>query len=190
MDNVNFEAKTNWKQDETVYPQDANRWEKGIKDCADLVNDHNARIPAAEKELPKKVNKAGDTMTGALKMSGDNEVRFGTDDNFYYVKKGTDGLMQGNGTDEKRLLTTADFEGVVPDYSAGIAVTYPYTAPRTGLFVARTPSGANTITVNGVNTNLQFNGGNSASVIVRAGDVVNVTGSGPATCYFFPLKGV
>ena len=77
----------------------------------------------------------------------------------------------------------------VPDYSAGIAVTYSYTAPRTGLFVARTNSGADAIIVNGVNTELQFNGGNSASVIVSAGDVVSVSGSGPATCHFFPLKG-
>ena len=66
--NVNFEAKTTWVQDEIVYPADANRWEKGIKDCADLVNDHNARIPAVEAKLLKKVSKAGDTMTGALKV--------------------------------------------------------------------------------------------------------------------------
>lgn len=50
MDNVNFEAKTDWKQDETVYPADANRWEKGIKDCADLVNLHNETdIPDIKK---------------------------------------------------------------------------------------------------------------------------------------------
>lgn len=50
MDNVNFEAKTDWKQDETVYPQDANRWENGIKDCADLVNLHNETdIPDIKK---------------------------------------------------------------------------------------------------------------------------------------------
>lgn len=63
--NVNFEEKTNWVQDEIVYPADVNRWEKGIKDCVDLVNDHNARIPEIEAG---KVNKSGDTMTGALKV--------------------------------------------------------------------------------------------------------------------------
>lgn len=72
---------------------------------------HWDKFPTA-KNLAEKVNKAGDTMTGALKMSGENQIRFGTDDNFYYIKKGTDGLMQGNGTDEKRLLTTADLASI------------------------------------------------------------------------------
>ena len=77
----------------------------------------------------------------------------------------------------------------VPDYSAGVAVAYPYTAPTAGLFVARTAGGADTLSVNGVNTELQFNDGNSASVVVAAGDVITVAGTGPATCHFYPLKG-
>lgn len=77
----------------------------------------------------------------------------------------------------------------IPDYSAGVSVTYPYTAPKAGLFTAGTGSGADVIIVNDVNTGLQFNGGNSASVIVAAGDVVTVSGTGPAACKFFPLKG-
>ena len=77
----------------------------------------------------------------------------------------------------------------VPDYTAGVAVACPYTAPTAGLFVAGTGSGAEIITVNGVNTGLQFNGGNSASVMVAAGDVVSVSGTGAATCKFYPLKG-
>lgn len=28
MDNVNFDAKTDWKLNDAVMPQDANRWEK------------------------------------------------------------------------------------------------------------------------------------------------------------------
>lgn len=154
MADVNFDAKTNWAQDETVYPADANRWEEGIKDCADAINGNNV-------EIPKKVNKAGDTMTGPLKMSGKNEVRFGTDDNFYYVQYAGNGQLSifnknnkglffqteeahapfyWNGTNAFRLLTTADFgsstigENLAPDYSA--AVTIPnntvYTAPANG----------------------------------------------------------
>ena len=81
-----------------------------------------------------KVAKSGDTMTGPLKMSGQNEVRFGTDDNFYYVhqeanskyltlyhKNGKGLLINGNlngipyyydGTNYSRLLTTADQESL------------------------------------------------------------------------------
>lgn len=121
MADVNFDAKTDWKQNETVYPADANRWEQGIKDCADAINENNA-------EIPKKVNKAGDTMTGALKMSGVNEIRFGTDDDFYTISKVSNGnlnIYNGNrgifldtsakcaphyydGASKARLLTTAD----------------------------------------------------------------------------------
>ena len=76
-----------------------------------------------------KVSKAGDTMTGPLKMSGENEVRFGTDDNFYYVTKSSIGnlnFMKGDkglflsaadafphytdGTNGYRMITTADFQ--------------------------------------------------------------------------------
>lgn len=124
MADVNFDAKTNWKQDETVYPADANRWEEGIKNCADAINDNNT-------EIPKKVNKAGDTMTGTLKMSGENEIRFGTDDNFYCVKKGTDGLMQGNGANENRLLTTADLGGSTTITPVGSLIMGPIPEAQT-----------------------------------------------------------
>lgn len=108
--------------------------------------------------LSGKVAKAGDTMTGPLKMSGENEVRFGTDDNYYHIEKSSIGnlnLMKGgkglfladadafphyaDGTNGYRLLTTADLsssigENLAPDYSA--AVTIPnnavYTAPANG----------------------------------------------------------
>lgn len=163
MADVNFDAKTNWAQDETVYPADANRWEEGIKDCADAINGNNV-------EIPKKVNKAGDTMTGPLKMSGQNEVRFGTDNNFYFVKNNDAGNfniyknsgegkgLQLNAQDNYapyykksnneflRLLTTADLgsstigENLAPDYSA--AVTIPnntvYTAPANGWIMGYT----------------------------------------------------
>ena len=82
---------------------------KGNDPVTDTTNWQAFPTPA---QLAQKVAKAGDTMTGTLKMSGVNQIKFGTDDNFYYIKKGTDGLMQGNGTDEKRLLTTADLQSL------------------------------------------------------------------------------
>ena len=78
----------------------------------------------------------------------------------------------------------------VPDYSSGVAVNCPYTAPKPGLFVATaTGTEIDAVIVNGENTGIQFNAGNSASVIVSAGDVITVNGTTAATYKFFPLKG-
>lgn len=77
----------------------------------------------------------------------------------------------------------------VPDYSAGVAVTYPYTAPTAGLFVAFCTSGVDYITFGGVDIGMRFSANNHAAVFVQAGDVVQVAGTGAATCKFFPLKG-
>ena len=78
----------------------------------------------------------------------------------------------------------------VPDYSAGVAVTLPYTATKPGLFVATaTGTEIDAVIVNGENTGIQFNAGHSASVIVSAGDVITVNGTTTATYKFFPLKG-
>ena len=84
-------------------------------------------------DLATKVNKAGDTMTGTLKMSGNNEVRFGTDDNYYFIKKINNGTFEiynkngkglflqageahapsyWDGTKGYRLLTTADLQSL------------------------------------------------------------------------------
>lgn len=122
---------------------------KGKDPTTDTTNWQAFPTPA---EIAKKVNKAGDTMTGNLLMSGENQVRFGTADNFYYVrlgdnfdigKKDINNLFQGlmlktsdnlapyytvSGT-AYRLLTTADFnassigENLAPDYSAAITIT-------------------------------------------------------------------
>ena len=84
--------------------------------------------------LSGKVAKAGDTMTGTLKMSGGNQIRFGTDNDFYYVnqeasskcltlynKNGKGLLINGDqngipyyydGTNYYRLLTTADLQSL------------------------------------------------------------------------------
>lgn len=77
----------------------------------------------------------------------------------------------------------------VPDYSAGVAVAYPYTAPTAGLFVAFCTSGVDYITFGGVDIGMRFSANNHAAVFVQAGDVVQVAGTGAATCKFFPLKG-
>ena len=119
--------------------------------------------------LSGKVAKAGDTMTGALKMSGNNEVRFGTDDNYYFIKKINDGTFEiynkngkglflqsaeghlpcyWDGTNAYRLLTTADLpssagskiQGAV-NYSAQVSITSPFTCPTGGAIGFRCPTG-------------------------------------------------
>ena len=78
----------------------------------------------------------------------------------------------------------------VPDYSAGVAAACPYTAPTAGLFVAFCTSGVDYITFGGVDIGMRFSANNHAAVFVQAGDVISVAGTGPATCKFYPLKGV
>ena len=59
MDNVNFEAKTDWKLNDTVMPADANRWEKGIDDTAKLANHLNETkldISKADKQFKDKAD--------------------------------------------------------------------------------------------------------------------------------------
>ena len=77
----------------------------------------------------------------------------------------------------------------IPDYSAGVAVTYPYSAPTAGLFTAFCTTGVDYIKIGGVDIGMRFSANNHAAVFVKAGDVVQVEGTGGATCHFFPLKG-
>lgn len=59
MDNVNFDAKTDWKLNDTVMPADANRWEKGIDDTAKLANHLNESkldTSEADKEFKDKAD--------------------------------------------------------------------------------------------------------------------------------------
>lgn len=116
---------------------------KGNDPVTDTTNWQAFPTPA---ELAQKVAKAGDTMTGPLKMSGENEVRFGTDDNYYYVQcagngqlsifnKNNKGLFlqteEGhapfywNGTQAYRLLTTGDAMNNLlrpPKFDAGVDI--------------------------------------------------------------------
>lgn len=59
MDNVNFDAKTDWKLNDAVMPQDANRWEQGIDDVVKLANNLNeTKIDEskANEELAEKAD--------------------------------------------------------------------------------------------------------------------------------------
>ena len=102
------------------------------------ISAYTSAVPASTAdftgELNKKVSKSGDTMTGNLLM-GTNQVRFGTADNYYYVRLGDNfdigkndinNLFQGlmlNTSDNlapyytvsgtaHRLLTTADLADI------------------------------------------------------------------------------
>ena len=124
-----------------------------------ITDDVSGDNVATKAELQDRVAKAGDTMTGTLKMSGNNEVRFGTDDNYYHIEKSSIGnlnLMKGgkglfladadafphytDGTNGYRLLTTADLSQQVNpirlNYSAQIAGT-TVVAPSNGFIFTR-----------------------------------------------------
>ena len=102
------------------------------EDSVSLITDDVSGDNVATKaELQDKVSKTGDTMTGQLQMSGNNEVRFGTDDNYYLVQRSGNGQLSifnkngkgiflqleeahapfyWDGTNGYRLLTTADLK--------------------------------------------------------------------------------
>ena len=135
----------------------------------------NAAVPQTTTQgaeyttsLISKVSKAGDTMTGQLKMSGENEVRFGTDDNYYLVQCSGNGQLSifnknnkgiflqleeahapfyWDGTNGYRLLTTADSVlgkamGEVYYSQSKLAADNPGALP---LFTGETIASANTI---------------------------------------------
>ena len=93
-----------------------------------------------------------------------------------------------NATPAQSFINKSMARGV-PDYSAGVAVACPYTAPTAGLFVAFCTSGVDYITFGGVDIGMRFSANNHAAVFVQAGDVISVAGTGSATCKFYPLKG-
>lgn len=129
---------------------------KGNDPVTDTTNWQAFPTPA---QLAQKVAKAGDTMTGTLKISGKNEIRFGTDDNFYYIRRDSNngnfliyannnkGLYLGgneqhtpyywNGTNAYRLLTTADIGTTIHrlNWDAMISWNANSTAPAPGMAV-------------------------------------------------------
>jgi hypothetical protein len=126
-----------------------------------ITDDVSGDNIATKAELQDRVSKSGDTMTGTLKMSGQNQIRFGTDDNyctvakqsngnFAIIKKDNKGLFLHigdnfkpyyvDGTNIYRLLTTADLSQQVNpirlNYAAqvsGVVVV----APSNGFIFAR-----------------------------------------------------
>ena len=79
----------------------------------------------------------------------------------------------------------------MPDYSAGVQKSYPFTAEYDGIAnVYGASSGADTVIINGSNqSGLVFSGTNGVTCLLNKGDILNVTGSQAAYIYFFPLKG-
>lgn len=132
---------------------------KGNNPVKDTKNWKAFPTPA---QLAEKVSKAGDTMTGPLKMSGTNLLRFGTHDDYFYIRrdanngnfliyaKNNTGLYLGgneqhtpyywNGTKAFRLLTTADLSQQVNpirlNYAAQVSGT-TVVAPSNGFIFAR-----------------------------------------------------
>ena len=129
------------------------------EDSVSLITDDVSGDNVATKaELQDRVAKAGDTMSGPLKLFGNNEVRFGTDDNYYYIQKESNGNFTIRRNDNKgiffdpsatpyyfdstnsfRLLTTADISGSAGstiqgavNYSAQVSITSPFTCPTGG----------------------------------------------------------
>lgn len=96
------------------------------------ISAYTSTIPASvadfTSELNKKVSKTGDTMSGPLVIQQQNEIRLGTNDNYYYIKENSHGDLEiynnnkglflqasdphipyyFDGTKRYRLLTTAD----------------------------------------------------------------------------------
>ena len=140
------------------------------EDSVSLITDDVSGDNVATKaELQDRVAKAGDTMTGPLKMSGQNPIKLGTDDNYYYIQcagnsqlsifnKNNKGIFlqleeahapfYWDGTNAFRLLTTADLpsntgstiQGAV-NYSAQVSITSPFTCPTGGAIGFRCPTG-------------------------------------------------
>lgn len=87
MDKVNFEAKTTWVMDSIVMPEDSNRWEQGIKDCADGVNAIIDELPALPY-LPT----SGGTVNGTILFGSGNGGIYPTiNENVSYINLGKDG---------------------------------------------------------------------------------------------------
>lgn len=132
---------------------------------------HWAKFPTPA-EVASKVAKSGDTMSGQLKMSGENEVRFGTNDNnYYFIKKIHDGTLEiynnngkglflqageahapfyWDGTNAYRLLTTADISPIqnnlFPNFNAGVQISSGTVLTFNALVIAKgSPGGFNTI---------------------------------------------
>lgn len=101
-DGVNGEPRTG---SETFPKHVRKRWFVQVANAIETTAYHNI-----DGALATKVNKAGDTMTGNLLM-GTNQVRFGTADNYYYVRLGDNfdiGKNDINNLFQGLMLNTSD----------------------------------------------------------------------------------
>lgn len=195
MAEVDFDAKTNWAQDETVMPADANRWEQGIKDCADATNE--------------KLDKAGGTIIGPLKIAPGAEIQIeasADEEGNYYIKPAPGGQLRiygksGKGiyleplsnyapyfyTGQKSLRLLTMF-----DYTAATNLT-SFTADRDYLGYIRNNEHQYTVTIDGqeVARFMPSSGyipNVSTPILIPAGSVVSITGSA-SVMVKFPLIG-
>lgn len=123
----------------------------------------------------------------------------------FYWDSSINALMIYNGTEWQQSLSTADKETIVglgmPDYSAGVSFSMPYTAPSDGYVNIYTTGTTqqNEIYVNGSKV-AHFGGSNTQHntlfIPLNKGDIVDykkVAGTGTVTvgfAYFYPMKGV
>lgn len=79
----------------------------------------------------------------------------------------------------------------MPDYSAGVQKSYPFTAEYDGIAnVYGASNGADTVLINGsTQVGLVLSGTNGVTCLLNKGDELTVSGSQVAYIYFFPLKG-
>lgn len=119
-----------------------------------------------------------------------NTVRNETEIDVGEITEALDGKL-----DQDLSNASANFKETIvgygmPDYSATITVSYPYTAICDGIAnVYGASSGEDTVTVNGNGIGCVFQGVNGVTVLLNRGDILNVTGSQLAYIYFIPLKG-
>ena len=188
---------------------------KGNDPVTDTTNWQGFPTPA---QLAQKVAKAGDTMTGELKMSGENKIKFGTDDNFYYVQRAGNGQLSifnknhkglflqteeahapfyWDGTKAYRLLTTADNGAIVgwgfPDYSTGVKISgSSYTATYKCWLIGT--SFVSTLTAQTLYVNGHIVGHEEGDYIdvqmpIDVGDVVTVSAGNFTNLYVYAIKG-
>lgn len=80
----------------------------------------------------------------------------------------------------------------MPDYSAGVNITLPYTAPMSGVvYINNWTRGETNIKINGAQVARCYQGGNETSVLlpIGMGETVTIASGGVSGAIFYPLKG-
>jgi hypothetical protein len=137
----------------------------------------------------------------SISLYGPNETSSGIPNCFsiragankYALTGKPDGNLYWGGS---KVLTEADKTNVVqwlmPNYSAQVTVTMPYTAPSKGWFIAHSANVSTTITVNGISVSQgdwwsgAWSGNLNCQILVDKGDVIR---GATGTMRFIPCKG-